>query len=81
MTKDEFLNSQLYVGKILFVDAKTNVLWTEELLSSNSKKAKALLKKFPKGGTFTKAFTIKFIVKGESSEFDLGLPEEPKEEK
>ena len=75
MTKDEFLASDRYVGKILFVDAKTNVLWTEELLSSNSKKGKALLAKFPKGGTFTKAFTIKFIVKGESTDFDLNLEE------
>ena len=74
MTKDEFLCSDVYAGKILFIDASTNAMWTEELLSSSSKKAKALLKRFPNGGTFQKNFIVKFIVKGGSSEFDLGLP-------
>ena len=78
MTKDEFINSQLYVGKIVFVDAATNAMWSEELLSTNSKKAKALLKRFPNGGTFQKTFIVKFIVKGSNSEFDLGLEEEKK---
>ena len=73
MTKSEFISSENYLGKILYVDASTNALWTEELLSANSKKAKALLKKFPNGGTFQKTFIIKFIIKGESQEFDLGL--------
>ena len=73
MTKDEFLASDLYVGKLVFIDASNNQMWNEELLSSNSKKGKALLKRFPKGGTFAKAFTIKFIVKGESTDFDLNL--------
>lgn len=73
MTKDEFLQSEIYLGKIIFVDSQTNQMWCEELLSSNSKKGKALLKRFPKGGAFTKTFTVKFIVKGENSEFDLGL--------
>ena len=41
MKKDEFINSELYIGKILFIDSATNVLWSEELLSINSKKAKA----------------------------------------
>ena len=78
MTKDEFINSQLYVGKIVFVDAATNALWNEELLSTNSKKAKALLKRFPHGGTFKKEFIVKFLLKGNNSEFDLGLEEEKK---
>ena len=78
MKKDEFLASELYVGKILFIDASTNVLWSEELLSVNSKKAKALLQKFPKGGCFTKRFAVKFVIKGGSEEFDLGLEEEKK---
>ena len=64
MTKDEFTSSNLYVGKLLFVDAKTNALWNEELLSTNSKKAAALLKKFPDGGTFRKEFIVKFVLKG-----------------
>ena len=76
MTKDEFLASDLYVGKLVFVDATTNTMWNEELLSTNSKKARALLKKFPQGGTFKKNFIVKFIVKGESSDFNLGLEEE-----
>ena len=75
MTRDEFLNSSVYLGKLVFIDAKTNQLWDEELLSSNSKKGKALLAKFPKGGSFTKTFIVKFIVKGENGEFDLGLEE------
>ena len=75
MTKDEFLASDLYVGKIIFVDSATNQMWSEELLSSNSKKAKALIKKFPKGGAFKKTFIVKFIMKGSNSEFDLGLEE------
>lgn len=75
MTKEEFISSNLYIGKIIFVDAKTNVMWNEELLSSNSKKAKALLAKFPKGGTFTKNFIVKFMVKGGNEGFDLGLEE------
>lgn len=73
MTKDEFINSELYVGKIIFVDSTTNQMWCEELLSSNSKKAAALLKKFPNGGTFKKEFIVKFVLKGNKSDFDLGL--------
>ena len=73
MTKDEFVGSELYVGKLVFVDATTNTMWNEELLSSNSKKAKALIKKFPQGGTFQKTFIVKFILKGSNGEFDLGL--------
>lgn len=73
MTRDEFINSNIYAGKIVFVDANTNQMWCEELLSTNSKKAAALLKKFPKGGTFQKMFIVKFLVKGENGEFDLGL--------
>ena len=80
MTKEEFIQSNVYLGKLLFIDAKTNALWNEELLSTNSKKAKALLKKFPKGGTFKKEFIVKFLLKGNNGEFDLGLPEESKEE-
>ena len=76
MTKDEFVGSELYVGKLLFVDATTNTMWNEELLSTNSKKARALLERFPKGGTFKKNFIVKFVVKGNSQEFDLGLPSE-----
>ena len=75
MKKDEFLASELYVGKIIFVDATTNQMWSEELLSSNSKKARALLKRFPNGGTFQKNFIVKFVVKGNSQEFDLDLGE------
>ena len=75
MTRDEFINSQLYVGKIVFIDASNNQMWCEELLSSNSKKGKALLKRFPKGGSFRKDFIVKFIVKGESTDFDLNLEE------
>ena len=75
MTKEEFIQSNVYAGKLLFVDAKTNALWNEELLSSNSKKGKALLAKFPQGGCFKKTFIVKFIVKGSNSEFDLGLEE------
>ena len=73
MTRDEFINSNIYLGKIVFIDSGNNQMWCEELLSSNSKKGRALLKRFPKGGSFTKAFTIKFIVKGESTDFDLNL--------
>lgn len=76
MTKDEFIQSQLYVGKIVFVDSATNAMWNEELLSTNSKKAKALLKRFPQGGTFKKEFIVKFVLKGNNGEFDLGLPSE-----
>ena len=76
MTRDEFIASNTYVGKLVFVDATTNTMWNEELLSTNSKKARALLKKFPQGGTFKKNFIVKFIVKGESSDFNLGLEEE-----
>ena len=75
MTRDEFINSNTYLGKIVFIDSGNNQMWCEELLSSNSKKGKALLKRFTKGGSFTKAFTIKFIVKGESTDFDLNLEE------
>ena len=75
MTKDEFLASDLYVGKLVFIDASNNQMWCEELLSSNSKKGKALLKRFPKGGSFRKDFIVKFIVKGESTDFDLNLEE------
>ena len=74
MTRDEFINSNVYAGKIIFVDSITNQMWSEELLSINSKKAKALLGRFPKGGTFKKSFIVKFIVKG-ISEFDLGIEE------
>ena len=73
MKKDEFLASDLYVGKLLFIDQKTNALWSEELLSTNSKKARALLKKFPNGGTFSKLFVVKFIVKNGNDEFDLNI--------
>ena len=73
MTKDEFVGSELYVGKLVFVDATTNTMWNEELLSTNSKKARALLKKFPQGGSFKKTFIVKFILKGSNGEFDLGL--------
>lgn len=73
MTKDEFVSSNLYVGKVLFIDSKTNALWSEELLSTNSKKAKALLKKFPNGGNFKKEFIVKFVLKQDNSEFDLGI--------
>lgn len=75
MTRDEFLNSDVYAGKLVFIDAATNTMWNEELLSTNSKKARALLKKFPKGGSFKKTFIVKFLVKGESSDFDLNLEE------
>ena len=78
MTRDEFLNSNIYLGKIVFIDSGNNQMWCEELLSSNSKKGKALLAKFPKGGTFTKNFIIKFMVKGETNDFDLNLEEESK---
>ena len=78
MTRDEFLNSNIYLGKIVFIDSGNNQMWCEELLSSNSKKGKALLSKFPKGGTFTKNFIIKFMVKGETNDFDLNLEEESK---
>ena len=72
MTRDEFINSNVYAGKIIFVDSITNQMWSEELLSINSKKAKALLARFPKGGILKKNFIVKFIVKG-NSEFDLGI--------
>lgn len=75
MTKDEFISSDKYLGKIIFVDASTNQMWNEELLSIASKKGKALIKAFPKGGSFKKTFIVKFILKGESSEFDLNLEE------
>ena len=75
MTRNEFLASDLYVGKLVFIDASNNQMWCEELLSSNSKKGKALLKRFPKGGSFKKDFIVKFIVKGESTDFDLNLEE------
>ena len=78
MTRDEFINSNIYLGKIVFIDSGNNQMWCEELLSSNSKKGKALLAKFPKGGTFTKNFIIKFMVKGETNDFDLNLEEESK---
>ena len=76
MTRDEFINSNVYAGKVLFIDSTTNQMWSEELLSISSKKAKALLERFPKGGTFKKNFIVKFVVKGNSQEFDLGLPSE-----
>ena len=78
MTRNEFVNSNIYAGKIIFIDSGNNQMWCEELLSSNSKKGKALLAKFPKGGTFTKNFIIKFMVKGETNDFDLNLEEESK---
>lgn len=78
MTRDEFINSNIYLGKIVFIDSGNNQMWCEELLSSNSKKGKALLAKFPKGGTFTKNFIIKFMVKGETNDFDLNLEKESK---
>ena len=73
MTRDEFINSNIYLGKIVFIDSATHQMWCEELLSSNSKKGNALIKRFPNGGAFTKSFIVKFIVKGESAEFNLGL--------
>ena len=73
MTKDEFIKSSIYAGKLVFIDGKTNALWSQELLSSNSKKARALLKKFPNGGTFSKLFVVKFIVKNGNDEFDLNI--------
>ena len=76
MTRNEFVNSNIYAGKIVFIDSTTNQMWNEELLSVNSKKAKALLRRFPKGGVFQKTFTIKFIIKSDSQEFDLGIEEE-----
>ena len=76
MTREEFIASNTYVGKLVFVDATTNTMWNEELLSINSKKAKALIKRFPQGGTFKKEFIVKFLLKGNNGEFDLGLPEE-----
>ena len=78
MTRNEFVNSNIYLGKIVFIDSGNNQMWCEELLSSNSKKGKALLAKFPKGGTFSKQFIVKFVVKGNSQEFDLNLEEESK---
>ena len=75
MTRDEFIASNVYLGKIVFIDSGNNQMWCEELLSSNSKKGKALLKRFPKGGSFKKDFIVKFIVKGESTDFDLNLEE------
>ena len=37
MTRDEFIASNTYVGKLVFVDATTNTMWNEELLSTNSR--------------------------------------------
>ena len=76
MTRNEFINSSVYAGKIVYIDSITNQMWSEELLSVNSKKAKVLLARFPKGGILKKNFIVKFIVKGNSQEFDLGLPSE-----
>ena len=76
MTRDEFIASNTYAGKVLFIDSTTNQMWSEELLSVNSKKAKALLARFPKGGILKKNFIVKFIAKSNSCEFDLGLEEE-----
>ena len=76
MTRNEFINSSVYAGKIVYIDSITNQMWSEELLSVNSKKAKALLARFPKGGILKKNFIVKFIAKGESSDFNLGLEEE-----
>ena len=77
MTKDEYRKSEACIGRLLYCDAETGQLWYEELISSNSKKGKALLKAFPKGGTFQKKMSIKFIVKNnEDDGFDLGLPSE-----
>lgn len=75
MTKDEFTSSDKYLGKIIFIDSSNNQMWTEELLSISSKKGKALIKAFPKGGTFRKTFLVKFVLKGESSDFNLNLEE------
>ena len=78
MTRNEFINSSVYAGKIVYIDSITNQMWSEELLSISSKKAKALLRRFPKGGTFKKNFIVKFMVKGETNDFDLNLEEESK---
>lgn len=75
MTKDEFLSSDKYLGKLVFIDASTNQMWNEELLSIASKKGKALVKAFPNGGVFKKTFIVKFIMKGSNSDFDLNLEE------
>lgn len=72
MTKDEYRNSSQCVGRLLYCD-DNGQLWYEELISSSSKKGKALLKAFPNGGTFTKKMSLKFIVKGETNDFDLGI--------
>lgn len=73
MTKEEYYASEKCVGKLLYIDSSTNQLWTEELISAESKKGKALLARFPKGTSFKKEFTIKFILKGATDDFNLGL--------
>ena len=73
MTKNEYKNSEACVGRLLYCDAESGQLWYEELISSSSKKGKALLKAFPKGGTFSKKMTLRFIVKNGDDDFDLGI--------
>jgi hypothetical protein len=72
MTKDEYRKSEKCIGRLLYCD-ESGQLWYEELISSTSKKGKALLKAFPKGGTFSKKMSLKFIVKNGEDGFDLGL--------
>ena len=78
MTRDEFIQSNVYLGKLLYIDESTNQLWTEELISVNSKKGKALLKVLPKGGAFKKSMVIKLITKDTTDDFNLGLGLEEK---
>lgn len=72
MTKDEYRASDKCIGRLLYCD-EAGQLWHEELISSSSKKGKALLKAFPNGGTFAKKMSLRFIVKNSSDEFDLGI--------
>lgn len=72
MTKDEYRQSEACIGRLLYTD-DTGQLWHEELISSTSKKGKALLKAFPHGGSFSKRMTLRFITKNSSEDFNLGL--------
>ena len=72
MTKDEYRKSEACIGRLLYCD-ENGQLWYEELISSSSKKGKALLKAFPKGGSFSKKMSLKFIVKNGDDDFDLGI--------
>lgn len=74
MTKDEYKSSEACVGRLLYCD-ESGQLWHEELISVSSKKGKALLKAFPKGGHFQKKMTLKFITKNGDEGFNLGLEE------